>query len=159
MEDFEIKKICDGAYNINDAGDDSFYVVIGERLRRVIDTGVSKGKEIMPVIRSITDKPLVLLVTHAHFDHMYHMDEFETVYMSHRELILPDSFLRRMKAGKDIDFTATRDLHTGSVIDLGGVRLEACDLAGHTPGSVIILDETHDLTEVPPEAKDSRGSM
>ncbi|MBQ3394258.1 MAG: MBL fold metallo-hydrolase [Oscillospiraceae bacterium] len=145
MEGFTITKLCEGAYNINDAHDDSFYVVIGEKLARVIDTGVTEGARITPVIREITDRPLVLVVTHAHFDHMYHMDEFDTVYMSHKELTLKESFLENMKHGKDIDFAKTVDISTDSVIDLGGVTLSVCDLAGHTPGSVIILDETHGL--------------
>lgn len=145
MEGFTTTKICDGVYNINDAHDDSFYVVIGDKLARVIDTGVTEGARITPVIREITDKPLVLVVTHAHFDHMYHMDEFDTVYMSHKELTLKKSFLENMKHGKDIDFEKTVDIATDSTIDLGGVILSICELAGHTPGSVLVLDETHDL--------------
>ena len=34
-------------------------------------------------------------------------------------------------------------LHAGDVIDLGERELEIIDLAGHTPGSIAILDKVH----------------
>lgn len=47
----------------------------------MIDTGITAGAKILPVIRELTDKPLLLVITHAHPDHMYHIDEFDEVYM------------------------------------------------------------------------------
>ncbi len=145
MDGFDIFRIREKVWSINDRGSASFYVIEGEEKAAVIDTGITRDVLITPVIREVTDKPLVLLVTHAHLDHMYHMDEFDEVYMSHRELLLPDSFLEKMACGKQLDWEGTVDITTGSVIDIGGIRIEVCELPGHTPGSVIFLDTKHDL--------------
>ena len=140
MQNFRITRIGENIYHILDPGDASFYVVEGTQRAAVIDTGITPGEKITPVIRSLTDKPLILVLTHAHVDHFHHMDEFDTVYMSHRELSLPEDFLRGMMAGKDLALHATRDVHTGDLIDLGGNELEICEVPGHTPGSIVVLE-------------------
>lgn len=145
MQDFRVTRICDGAYSILDAGDSSFYVVEGADRAAVIDTGVTPGGRILPTVRSLTDKPLVLVITHAHVDHMHHMDEFEEIYLCHDDLSLPPTFLQEMMGGKDLDLSSTHDIHTGSVISLGGCDLEICQVPGHTPGSVVVLDTRRNL--------------
>ena len=73
MEGFQVTEIGEKIYCILDAGNSSFYVVEGEEKAAVIDTGITAGTKILPVIRELTDKPLLLVITHAHPDHMYHM--------------------------------------------------------------------------------------
>lgn len=85
MEGFQVTEIGEKIYCILDAGNSSFYVVEGEEKAAVIDTGITAGAKILPVIRELTDKPLLLVITHAHPDHMYHIDEFDEVYMCHDE--------------------------------------------------------------------------
>ena len=80
MEGFEVTKIGKHIFCILDAGNSSFYMVEGDEKAAVIDTGITTGKKIMPLLRELTDKPLLLVVTHVHLDHIYHMDEFEEVY-------------------------------------------------------------------------------
>lgn len=145
MQDFRITQIAPGSYHILDAGEDSFYLVVGERIAAVIDTGITSGAKILPIIRQLTDKPLVLALTHAHIDHFHHMDEFQTVYMSHRELEMGPEILRNMMAGKRLDLEGTIDIATGDVIDLGGEQLEVCLVPGHTPGSAVFLARKRNL--------------
>lgn len=145
MQDFRVTRIDNGAYSILDAGDSSFYVVEGAERAAVIDTGITPGGRIMPTVRSLTDKPLVLVLTHAHIDHMHHMDEFQEVYLCHDDLSLPPVFLQEMMGGKDLDLQSTRDMRTGTVIPLGDDSLEIFQVPGHTPGSVVVLDPRRDL--------------
>lgn len=145
MQDFRVVRIADGAYSILDAGDSSFYVVEGSDRTAVIDTGISRGKKILPIIRKLTGKDLVLIVTHAHIDHMHHMDEFEIVYMCHDELNIEPDILTGMMGGKDLDIEHTIDIRTGDKIELGDSVLEICEVPGHTPGSIVILDKKRDL--------------
>ena len=140
MQDFRITRIGENIYHILDSGDSSFYVVEGSERAAVIDTGITPGGKILPTIRSLTQKPLILVVTHAHIDHFHHMDEFDTVYMSHREFRLPEEFLAGMMAGKALALQSTIDIRTDDVIDLGGNALEICEVPGHTPGSVVVLE-------------------
>lgn len=142
---FDILKIRDRVWRIWDAGKNTFYLVEGEEKAAVIDTGITEGATITPMLRTLTDKPLILVVTHAHPDHFYHMDEFDTVYMSHKEFDLGPEILKFMMEGKDLDLVSTIPMATGSVIDLGGRALEIVDVPGHTPGSVAVYDKTDDL--------------
>lgn len=140
MENFDIVKIRNRVWRLWDAEKDSFYLVEGDNLAALIDTGIMPGHRILPILRRLTDKPMLLILTHAHIDHFHHMDEFDTVYMSHREFELGSDILRGMMAGKDLDLEHTIDMGTGTTIDLGGCTLEICAVPGHTPGSVAIYD-------------------
>ena len=141
MRGFGIWKIDDGIYDILDEGNSSFYIVEGEDQTAVIDTGISPGQKILPLIRKYTSKPLILVLTHAHIDHWYHMDEFETVYMCHREFEVGPDALRDMMADKDLHPERALDIRTDTRIELGGTSLSICEVPGHTPGSVVVLDE------------------
>lgn len=145
MSAFRITRIAPDVYHILDGGEASFYLVEGQDRAAVIDTGITVGETIMPTIRQLTDKPLILLLTHAHIDHFHHMDEFETVYMSHEELKMDAAVLESMMAGKQLKLEQTIDIRTGDQIDLGGEQLEVCLVPGHTPGSAVFLARQHDL--------------
>lgn len=145
MEHFDIVKIRDQVWRLWDAEKDSFYLVEGDNLSAVIDTGITPGCQILPTLRHLTDKPMILVLTHAHIDHFHHMDEFETVYLSHREFELGPEILHEMMAGKDLDLEHTIDIGTGTTIDLGGCTLEICSVPGHTPGSVAIYDSRDEI--------------
>lgn len=134
-------KIDEGFCDILDEGESSFYLVEGSDRTAVIDTGITPGAEIMPLVRKYTNKPPLLVLTHAHIDHWYHMDEFDEVYLNHRELSMQPDFLSAMMGDKELHPERTKDMRTGSVIDLGGTRLEICEVPGHTPGSVVVLDQ------------------
>ena len=144
MLNCQVWKITDGIYSFLDEGEDSFYVIEGTERAAVIDTGISPGEKIIPLIRHYTDKPLVLVITHAHIDHVYHMDEFNTVYMNHEDAAIAGQLLERMGCDKKLDFTATTDIRTGSTIDLGTIGLEVCQAGGHSPGSVVLYEKKSD---------------
>jgi hydroxyacylglutathione hydrolase len=145
MQDFRITQIDENAYSILDAGDSSWYVIEGEDRAAVIDTGVSPGLSIMPVVRKLTSKPPILVVTHRHIDHMYHLPEFDTAYMCHDEFLIPEKTWDVMFPDCTVDVSKTIDIQDDSVIDLGGEKLLICKVPGHTPGSVVVLDEKRQL--------------
>lgn len=144
MKDFMTAQIGKRTYRVTVGGDNTCYVVEGNDLAAVIDTGILEGGKIMPTVRTLTAKPVVLILTHAHIDHIHHMDEFDTVYMCHEEFNLPPEFLREHMAGKDLNLRGTIDIRNGSVIDLGGRKLEVFQVPGHTPGSVALWDSAED---------------
>ena len=142
---FDIVNIRDRVWRIWDEEKNTFYLVEGAHTAAVIDTGITPGVHITPMLRTLTEKTLILVLTHAHIDHFHHMDEFGTVYMSHEEFKLGPEILGYMMAGKDLDLNSTVHIETGSVIDLGGRTLEIFHIPGHTPGSVAIYDDGDDL--------------
>ena len=123
MEGFQVTEIGEKIYCILDAGNSSFYVVEGEEKAAVIDTGITAGAKILPVIRELTDKPLLLVITHAHPDHMYHIDEFDEIYMCHEEKKMDPETLVMLTAGKLKPWEEIHDIRTDSVISLGGTEL------------------------------------
>lgn len=145
MADFQITEIGEKAWCVLDDWGASWYVLEGRDRAAVIDTGITAGEKITPVIRRLTQKPLVLLVTHAHIDHLHHIDEFSTVYMSHQEFTMGEEILQKMTGGISYDLHQTIDIDTDSQIDLGDDRISVCACGGHTPGSVVFLDEKRNL--------------
>ena len=103
MEGFEVTKIGKHIFCILDAGNSSFYMVEGDKKAAVIDTGITTGKKITPLLRELTDKPLLLVATHVHCDHIYHMDEFEEVYMCHDEKKIEETTLRTYQTRIPLD--------------------------------------------------------
>ncbi len=138
---FAVLLVGQGIYRVCNSSGHTFYIVTGEERSAVIDTGCTPGREIIPLIRQYTQKPLSLIITHAHSDHIYHLDEFDDIYMNHREFELPDSFLQLMMEDKQLDLHQAKDIRTGDVIDLGGKTLEVLEVPGHTPGSIALWEK------------------
>lgn len=157
MDGYTVKKIAANVYDVRNAAQCDFYIVEGCDKAAVIDTGVPVGVmdrtaveeaakvRILPLIRELTQKPLILIITHFHVDHMYHMEEFDEVYMCHKEYALPEHIRTYMHPGKAPYNRPVKDLRTGEVLDLGGIHLEICELSGHSPGSILVLDREDDI--------------
>jgi len=120
--EFCVLLIDQGVYSVTNSSGHTFYIVEGDQRAAVIDTGCTHGRRILPLIRQYTQKPLLLIITHAHSDHIYHMDEFDEVYMSHREFELPESFLQMMMEDKQLNLHRTINIRTG-VLQTGKVVL------------------------------------
>lgn len=54
------------------------FLVEGEERAALIDTGTGIGN-LYEVVRELTDKPLIILITHAHFDHDGGIKQFENI--------------------------------------------------------------------------------
>ena len=142
--EFAVLLVDKGIYSVTNSSGHTFYIVEGYERSAIIDTGCTRGRKIVPLIRQYTKKELLLFITHAHSDHIYHMDEFDEVYMNHREFELSDSFLQLMMEDKQLNLRQTKDVRTGTVIDLGGKTLEVLEVPGHTPGSIVIWEKEGD---------------
>ena len=91
-----------GVWKLQDYAGSSFYVVEGTRAALVIDTGF--GPELVtPWIRKIRHFRWSWRYTHCHGDHMYHADEFKTVYLSAKEKGTAGENEKTMLAGRYID--------------------------------------------------------
>lgn len=85
------------------------------------------------IVESITNKPYDVIITHAHPDHAGCIGYFDEVWM-HRN----DSILIKERT---VNYTGkVRYMEEGQVFDLGGRKLEVMLMAGHTPGSIVLLD-------------------
>ena len=75
---YSIEQIRPDVFAIDDDQMESMYLIRGKDKALLIDTG-SNPEPVMPVVRTLWNGPVELALTHAHFDHMYHCDEFDFV--------------------------------------------------------------------------------
>lgn len=127
---YQVEEIQKGVWWLEGEKHSSFYVVAGSKKALVIDTGMDE-EEILPRIRQLTDLPLELVITHAHWDHMLHVDEFPYYLISEEE----KAFLQDRQ-----DTALPKWIQAGEQIDLGNCILQVVSLAGHTPGSLLFVD-------------------
>ncbi len=151
LNGYRVERIAEGFFAIDDRKEDSMYLVVGEDRALLIDTCMMPAP-ILPTIMQLTDKPVSLALTHAHIDHMYHADEFETVYLHEADIaawrsrLAPVVTLGAPLFGmkpKRYDVKRYLPVRNGDVIDLGGVAVRVLDAAGHTPGSCAYVVEAY----------------
>lgn len=130
MQEPEILSITRGTWRMEDAGVRSF-LFAGSEIALLIDSGktISNMKDIA---QRLTSKPLMLVNTHADFDHIASNPQFEAAYMHPAEY--PHYFKVQNRRG------SVRPLWDGVQIDIGGRSFEVIATPGHTPGSISLLD-------------------
>ncbi len=146
---FEVTYLCPGLFRIDDYFTSSAYLVCGTERALLIDTGLGEG-DLPALIESLTPLPVEVAVTHPHEDHMAQAHCFPKTWLHRRDIESMERNRRQMEevfgrtlapAPKAEQFCPLED---GTVIDLGGgVQLEAVELGGHTPNSVVFIDRAH----------------
>jgi glyoxylase-like metal-dependent hydrolase (beta-lactamase superfamily II) len=131
-------------------GNDS-YLILGAQRAILFDAGTGL-RDIVPVVRSLTNLPVTVIPSHLHFDHVGALGRFD------RTALLDDPSLRARL--RDSRLTLRRYEFLGfadrlptptfrvdewwapdSTIDLGARRLRVLATPGHTPTSVSLYDE------------------
>ena len=135
MKKYDIISFNDHVYGINSEDLCSIYVVIGTNKAMVIDTGMPSDNKILPLIRKLTDKELIVCLTHGHYDHIGHIQEFDKVYMGMEDLPNFDINPENQKYVKQLI-----SLHDEMIFDLGNLKIKAIKTPGHTPGSYTFID-------------------
>ena len=156
--DFHSAKIDANITRIRNGSGDMMYLVEGKTRAALIDTGVGVG-DLKKYVERITDKPLIVLLTHGHVDHASGTAQFDEVYMNGKdaELFKEHTALDSRKGYvnacnpnwaktlTDANFQPVdnparfKNLGEGMTFDLGGVHLDIYDLPGHTQGMTAIL--------------------
>ena len=121
-----IVKVEEGVWRV-DPGMSAAYLVVGETGALLIDSGVGQTN-VFENARSVTDKPLRLVLTHGHADHTGGAKYFDEVYAGEKES-LQNVTAKVVRVSEGFEF------------DLGGRVLKVVDIPGHTPGSIGIWDE------------------
>jgi glyoxylase-like metal-dependent hydrolase (beta-lactamase superfamily II) len=138
-----MKEVRPGIYLMDEAHEATGYLVVGEEKAFVIDT-MNGYNDLYRAVREITDKPLVVVNTHGHPDHIFGNMYFEEAYLhpADRELarmFTEDPEYIKMLEERGKTFPPFRDILPGDTIDLGGRTLEVFGLPGHTPGGIMLL--------------------
>ncbi len=135
MNAYDVKQIDESTWLINDKDLCTSYLIIGSSAALLIDTGMKSFNCLKDEIRKITDKKLVVALTHGHYDHIGHIHEFEKAYMCKDEVI----DLNQLQ----VDMNKFCYFDKEMTFDLGNLSIKAIAFPGHTKGSTIFIDEKH----------------
>lgn len=112
----------------NMVSSETLYLIEGEDKAVLIDAG-TRIPNLDKIVRRITKKPVSLLLTHGHGDHVGAAGCFDELWMNTAD----EGMLRNYKG-------TIHHIENGQKFDLGGRVLEAFYTPGHTLGSITFLE-------------------
>ena len=112
---------------------ESLYIVEGNERALLIDAG-TYIPELDKIVAKITSKPVTMMATHAHGDHVGGVGPFPEVYLNAGDIPIVPYNMRNYKG-------QIKYLNDGEVIDLGGREIEVIFTPGHTAGSTTFFDK------------------
>ncbi len=142
------------------------YLIEGDTVALLFDTGNGIG-DIKAVVDRLTNKPVIVLNSHTHYDHVGGNFAFQRVLGMNTDFTrarqsghpnkdisieaspqalcreLPGSVTESTHVGKP--FRVTEFLEDGAVIDLGNRQLEVIHIPGHTPDAIALIDRNAGL--------------
>ncbi len=127
-------KATDNIWIIED-GSVKCYLLEGDEQCILLDTGYGK-EDIGEFVKTITEKPITVIITHADRDHVGGIDQFDNVNMH------PSDF-ERCKRFNEVKQNHFNPIWEGDTFDIGTFKLEAVLIPGHTPGSIALLDRNN----------------
>ena len=158
-----------GIFHITDAMDVSFTLLTGQTRALLIDAGYGT-EDVSSCIRTLTDLPVTVLLTHGHHDHVLGARWFPETAMCADDL--PVFRLRTAKAQREavrgqadgMGVSVPEDFLTAPIPDpkplsftgalggfpcldesLGGLDVKIVHVPAHTPGSVMVLVPEYEL--------------
>jgi glyoxylase-like metal-dependent hydrolase (beta-lactamase superfamily II) len=165
---FEMEEVAPGVQAIAEphhAEEVISYLVEGERQAILFDTGMGVAN-IREAVEALTEKPITVVNSHAHYDHIGDNHRFRLIAIHPAEAHLlgkevDRELLRRAMRAENIwgPLPEGFDPHTyrilpsranifleeGQKLDLGGRTLMVLHTPGHSPGSICLLDEGNGL--------------
>lgn len=165
---FDVYRLAEATFAIyepNQFEEAICYLVLGEDKGALIDTGTGIG-DLRKVVYELTELPVIVVLTHEHYDHvagawrfdeivMYDNDEALKVLKAGRDnaslqkYVTPDYLWKPLPEGFDPDtwiipsMEPTSLVRDGDTINLGGRDLEVIYTPGHCPGQMCLLDSKH----------------
>ncbi len=130
MADFTSRLLRPGL-TVIEQGHVRCFLAAGRQEALLIDAGLGGG-DLLAYVRTLTEKPVTALFTHADPDHVGHAGQFE-----HR-LMHPSEFDYYRQRNKTI--VPMEPVWEGDILDLDGFRFEVILIPGHTPGSIALLE-------------------
>ena len=114
---------------------ESLYLVEGNDRAVLIDAG-TRVPGLDKIVAGITSKPVTMILTHGHGDHVGGVGPFPEVWIGPADEPMLRNSQRRYKG-------EVKHLTDGETIDLGGRKLEVMFTPGHTSGSVTFFDKAN----------------
>lgn len=161
---FEVYRVAPSVYAIYEPGQFEevvSFLIEGDEQALLFDSGLGIG-DMRRVVEGLTDREVIVLNSHTHYDHVGGNHQFDTIYAmdteytrrsargSTREAVaefvqegwiwkeLPEDFARADYRTRP--FAISRFIADGERIDIGGRILEVIATPGHAPDAICLLD-------------------
>lgn len=139
-------EIHPGVHMIRDFDDDKMFLIVGSQRALLIDAGMGSG-DLRGHVEAFTGgKPLDVVITHAHPDHIACLGQFQNdrrVFMHPADAPMLARFKETLQY--NLDPGKFTNLSEGDTIDLGDWKLQIYEVPGHTAGSIVLFDETRGI--------------
>ncbi|MDG6882441.1 Metallo-beta-lactamase superfamily [Phocoenobacter uteri] len=128
------------------------YLLLGKDKALLFDTGYGSvaNKDIMPVVKKLTDLPVITMYSHFHLDHIANIEKQDNVWI----IDLP--YLRERAKDNKLTLTTSETLlfdpptvtvskwiKPNEIIDLGDRKVQVLNMTGHTTESTVLFDEKY----------------
>lgn len=165
---FEVYKVSPGVFAIYEplqAEETISYLIVGHKQALLFDTGLGIGN-LRQVVTHLTSRPVVVVNSHTHNDHVGDNWQFEFIYGMDTAFtrlsakgssedaqaeLGPDQICGELPKNFNPKLYRTKPwhvslfVHDGFKINLGGRTIEILGTPGHTPDAVSLLDRENGL--------------
>ena len=165
---FEVYKVAPAVFAIyepHQAEETISYLIVGHKQAVLFDTGMGIS-DIKKITTRLTSRPVVILNSHTHDDHVGGNWQFPFVFGMDTDFtranakgsredaqaeIAPDQICGDLPKGFDAKSYATKPwkishfIHDGFKVNLGGRTLEVISTPGHTPDAIALIDRENGL--------------
>ena len=152
-----ITKIAHKTWRISEAGKVNCYLLEGDTSALLIDSCWGVG-DLYGVVKSITSKPLAIVATHLHPDHVGGAKQFGNYYVHEADLKFINKAMccslacyvggRRIGSSekhRKAKISRRIAIKDGYAFELGNRKLTVKNIPGHTKGSIMLIDEKYKL--------------
>lgn len=137
------QEVLPGVRMIRDSDNDKMFLLSGTKRCVLIDSGMGRGDLRAYVGKFTHGRPLAVIFTHNHGDHIGQADQFvrdSTEYIGAGDRQGLAGFLRNHGTAPAVIAAHVVSVHDGERIDMGDRALTLYGVPGHTPGSIVIFD-------------------
>ena len=131
------------------------YLICGKKHALLFDTGPGL-RDITPVVNGLTDRFVIALASHLHYDHVGNLHRFSEIalcdvagirdYERDGLFYAPrDLYLGHLENMEWVPLSIAHWWPAGHTIDLGERSLEIIATPGHSPDSVSLFDSEHNI--------------
>ena len=143
FERVELKQLTPRVFLMDDNHEATGYLICGDERVLVVDT-MNGYADIKAIAATVTDKPVTVINTHGHPDHILGNVWFSRALIAKEDLPIVEHLVREprfQEACRQYGFSMPPfdTVKEGDVIDLGGAHCEVIALPGHTPGGICVL--------------------
>lgn len=151
---FTAKNVLPGVWHVQDCLGVCMTLLTGDKAALLVDTGYG-AEDVQAYVRTLTNLPLTVILTHGHHDHALGAIHFAHTYMfpedredfrtytgeQQRRRVIASMQARGLTVDEDAFLAAPiamPEALTEHTIDLGGMTAQILHVPGHTPGSAVV---------------------